>query len=810
MSVIYAGTTSYAVPTYPTYGSSSQSVNSSSTPTTSATIRPATTSSVTPSSSSTYYQTYSSSNSVSPVNSYTTYTSSGTLSTISNPSSSSSYYHTYSSSTSVSSSNVVRLTNTYTTYTSSGTIAAALTPNSSSTFYPTVSSSNSVSSSSVVRSTSSNTIYTSSGTLTTIANPSSSSTYYQTYSSSNTVNTSSLSIAMMSNPSSSSTYYSSIPSQFNISAVAYSSTSVTSRYIEKDTDNGTETYFVTNDGKKLKVNRDNLNNLMNQYMHSNSEDAYYLSEGEVLYESDKFGERVPNFLRFVLSQNMDPRTFNYVEPYNRGDAEHTSFIRQREAAAENYQEAYLQQIWGRDLFLGIDKGVEKGFRTTVFLVTNPDEVVKGVVDYYIDLYNEAGKFAKDPKNYIVDKWGSMQNAYNNFMKLSPNQKAQLIGEMLGENAVYAALGAGAGSAGAKALTVVVKNAKPAVDKAISAIEHQLKSYESERKTGPGYDLPIDEFDDKDIYDRWTPRTVSNDRLLHASRGDFNTNNRMTGGGHGQESIDYLNKSGIEFNIVKEYANGVRIGNIPNHLEKYKRTGEIMSWFPENWTRTNIKNAGEYIANLEENRGKGTGNTIENLYGVYNGVRVVVAMKNGEIHSIFPDRKEQPSPILSPVQNTPKKQVDNSSNNSNNNSSKSPNSSIIGAGTGVAYTVGLGSTTSTQQAITNDTKLKTDASFRESEIERTNSVIEYRQSQGLGTSLQEKYLDKVEEIQKSYTVGNGTTATKEQAKSNDNRARTDEAYRQAELERAKSVIEYRKSQGLDVSSQVNYLNKLKNM
>lgn len=504
---------------------------------------------------------------------------------------------------------------------------------------------------------------------------------------------------------------------------------------------------------------------------------------------------------------MDPRTFTYVEPYNRSDPALTNFIRQRETQAEQYYEAHLERLWGRDLFLGIDKGIEKGFRTTVFLAANPDEVVKGTVDFTIDLYKEAEKFGSNPKSYIVDKWGSMQNAYNEFKKLSSNEKAQLIGEMIGENAVYSILGAGGGAVGAKALTVVVKNGKSAIDKAIATMESQLKTYENERKTGPGYNQPIDEFDDTDIYNRWTPRSVSNERLLHASFGEFQANNRMIGGGHGQESIDYLIKSGIEFNIVKEYANGVRIGNIPNHVAKYKQTGEIMSWFPENWTRTDIKNAGEYVANLDENRGKGNGSTSENLYGVYNGVRVVVAVKNGEITTIFPDRKDQPSQVISPSQNVPK---DANVTSPNNNSNHSSSNSTIGAGIGAAYTVGLGSTTTTQQAVANDTKLKTDETYRESEIERANSVIEYRQSKGMDSSLQENYLEKIKEIEKSYTVGNGTTATAEQAKANDNRAKTDQAYRQAEIERAKAVIEYRKVQGLDVSSQISYLNKLNNM
>lgn len=48
--------------------------------------------------------------------------------------------------------------------------------------------------------------------------------------------------------------------------------------------------------------------------------------------------------------------------------------------------------------------------------------------------------------------------------------------------------------------------------------------------------------------------------------------KMKGGGHGQANIDFLNANGIEYNIVMEYPNGVRVGNVPSHKVKAKRTG----------------------------------------------------------------------------------------------------------------------------------------------------------------------------------------------------------------------------------------------
>ena len=59
-------------------------------------------------------------------------------------------------------------------------------------------------------------------------------------------------------------------------------------------------------------------------------------------------------------------------------------------------------------------------------------------------------------------------------------------------------------------------------------------------------------------------------LKHSSVGDFTYNpktgqiSRMKGGGHGQSNINFLEENGIEYNIVKEYDNGVRVGNVPKH------------------------------------------------------------------------------------------------------------------------------------------------------------------------------------------------------------------------------------------------------
>ena len=62
-------------------------------------------------------------------------------------------------------------------------------------------------------------------------------------------------------------------------------------------------------------------------------------------------------------------------------------------------------------------------------------------------------------------------------------------------------------------------------------------------------------------------TVSQDRLQHSVLGEFNSNRRLINGGHGQVNINYLNQNNIEYNIVKVYDNGVRVGNIPENVCK---------------------------------------------------------------------------------------------------------------------------------------------------------------------------------------------------------------------------------------------------
>ena len=133
-------------------------------------------------------------------------------------------------------------------------------------------------------------------------------------------------------------------------------------------------------------------------------------------------------------------------------------------------------------------------------------------------------------------------------------------------------------------------------------------------------------------------------LKHSSVGDFTYNpktgqiSRMKGGGHGQSNINFLEENGIEYNIVKEYDNGVRGGNVPKHKTPSKRTGTGQAWFPKNWSDSKIKEAGNYVTNLPDNKNLPDGVI---GYGEYDGVRVGIIKTDGKIGTIFPDADLQP-------------------------------------------------------------------------------------------------------------------------------------------------------------------------
>ena len=139
-------------------------------------------------------------------------------------------------------------------------------------------------------------------------------------------------------------------------------------------------------------------------------------------------------------------------------------------------------------------------------------------------------------------------------------------------------------------------------------------------------------------------TIPESSIKHSDIGDFTTNpktgdiSKMKGGGHGQSNIEFLEENNMDYEITKVYENGVRVSNVPEHKVKRKRIGSNQSWFPENWTDSDIAAAGAKVAELPEFSSAENGVTI---FGEYNGVRVGVIKTNGEIGTIFPDATQQP-------------------------------------------------------------------------------------------------------------------------------------------------------------------------
>ncbi len=126
-------------------------------------------------------------------------------------------------------------------------------------------------------------------------------------------------------------------------------------------------------------------------------------------------------------------------------------------------------------------------------------------------------------------------------------------------------------------------------------------------------------------------------VVHSNEGTFTHRVkggelRLKSGGHGQDGMDLLDKYGIAYNVVKTYANGVRVGNVPRHKNPRKRTGIAQAWFPKTWSAAAIKSAGKYVTHLKRNQGIGDGVT---MIGTYRGVKVGVILTNGQIGTIFP-------------------------------------------------------------------------------------------------------------------------------------------------------------------------------
>lgn len=135
--------------------------------------------------------------------------------------------------------------------------------------------------------------------------------------------------------------------------------------------------------------------------------------------------------------------------------------------------------------------------------------------------------------------------------------------------------------------------------------------------------------------------ISDTTIRHSSLGDFTINpktgkiSKFKSGGHGEENIKFLKKNSIDFNIAYEYNNGVRIGNVPGHKEKKKRSGNNQTWFPKWWNRKTIKNAGKKVLKKNINIPNGIQAT-----SIYRNVKVGIRKTNGHVATIYPTKDQK--------------------------------------------------------------------------------------------------------------------------------------------------------------------------
>lgn len=123
--------------------------------------------------------------------------------------------------------------------------------------------------------------------------------------------------------------------------------------------------------------------------------------------------------------------------------------------------------------------------------------------------------------------------------------------------------------------------------------------------------------------------ISKKTLNHSTIGEFNSTNRLVGGGHSQKNINELEKKNQRYHIVKTYSNGVRVGFVERHKDLRKQFGTNQTWFPKKWNDNTIKKAGQVVA-----RGK----KYKEGYvksGFYNNVNVGIIRTNQKIATIFP-------------------------------------------------------------------------------------------------------------------------------------------------------------------------------
>ena len=89
---------------------------------------------------------------------------------------------------------------------------------------------------------------------------------------------------------------------------------------------------------------------------------------------------------------------------------------------------------------------------------------------------------------------------------------------------------------------------------------------------------------------------------------------------------------VEHNILLEYNNGVRLGNVPICWSRKKKKKDGQAWFPKIWTKKDIKDAGIHVMSLKRNQKR---RNDKRYNAVYKGVKVGTRTKNGFITTIVP-------------------------------------------------------------------------------------------------------------------------------------------------------------------------------
>jgi hypothetical protein len=129
-----------------------------------------------------------------------------------------------------------------------------------------------------------------------------------------------------------------------------------------------------------------------------------------------------------------------------------------------------------------------------------------------------------------------------------------------------------------------------------------------------------------------------EHIMEGSYEDINpernngTNKKLKSGGHSEETFKQLKTHNIGYTITKTYPNGVRIGNVENHVKTIKRFYSGQTWFPKNWTKTDIIKAINHVASLPENQNAKDGET---MWGIWQGVKLGVKKRAGRIVTAFP-------------------------------------------------------------------------------------------------------------------------------------------------------------------------------